>query len=84
MLGHDSGKALRRNTVSRDWLVEYLRAYIVNAPPSVQDDFRRGFIAGYGEGGQKVLKEAVKEARQPEPPPSRETAPESNGTPKQP
>lgn len=64
-LGHDSGKALRLKTVSRDWLVEYLRAYIINAPPSVRDDFRRGFISGYGEDAEAVLKKAAEEANQP-------------------
>ena len=38
MLGHDSGKALRLKTVSQEWLVDYLRAYIINAPLSVRDD----------------------------------------------
>jgi hypothetical protein len=72
-LGHDSGKALRRKTVSQDWLVEYLRAYIINAPLSVRDEFRHGFISGYGNGARSVLKEAIQEARLPKPPP--ETAP---------
>jgi hypothetical protein len=67
-LGHDSGKALRLKTVSQEWLVEYIRAYIINAPLSVRDDFRRGFISGYGEGGGTVLKKAAEEARHPTPP----------------
>lgn len=62
MLGHDSGKALRLKTVSQDWLVEYLRAYIVDAPSSVRDDFRRGFVSGYGDGADSVLKKATDEA----------------------
>ncbi|HTS18787.1 MAG TPA: hypothetical protein VMP11_14530, partial [Verrucomicrobiae bacterium] len=73
MLGHDSGRALRLHTVSQDWLVEYLRAYIINAPLDARDDFRRGFVAGYGDGASSVLKRAIKEARHP--PPPAETAP---------
>ncbi len=69
MLGHDSGKALRLKTVSRDWLVEYLRAYIINATASARDDFRRGFISGYREGSEAVWKKAFEEARHPNPPP---------------
>ena len=69
MLGHDSGKALRLKTVSQDWLVEYLRAYTINAPLSVRDDFRRGFVSGYGDGAESVLKKAIQEARHTKPQP---------------
>lgn len=68
MLGHDAGKALRLKTVSRDWLVEYLRAYILDAPTSARDDFRRGFLSGYGEGAESILKKATQAAQQPNPP----------------
>jgi hypothetical protein len=93
-LGHDSGTALRLGTVTHEWLVEYLRAYIANAPLSIRDDFRRGFIAGYGHGGHSVLKRALKEARRPAPPaPPPQQAPtqqttlpsaQSSASPKQP
>ncbi len=73
VLGHDSGKALRLKTVSQEWLVEYLRAYIINAPLDVRDDFRRGFVSGYGDGAEPVLKKAIQEARHPKPQP--DTAP---------
>jgi hypothetical protein len=85
-LGHDSGKALRLQKVSRDWLVEYLRAYIINAPPSARDDFRRGFISGYGDDAESVLKKATEEARQQIAPPPRvdsQPAPESSSSAKQ-
>jgi hypothetical protein len=81
-LGHDSGKALRLQKVSREWLVDHLRAYIINASPSVRDDFRRGFISGYGEGAESVLPKAVQDARKPNPPPPHAgTAPKSESTP---
>jgi hypothetical protein len=64
MLGHDAGKALKLKTASRDWFVEYLRAYIINAPASARDDFRRGFISGYGENAESVLKKVMQDARQ--------------------
>jgi len=75
MLGHDSGKALRQKTVTQEWLVDYLRAYIINAPLEVRDDFRRGFISGYGDGAKSVLKKAIKEARRPKPPAATAAAP---------
>jgi hypothetical protein len=76
-LGHDAGKALKFRTVSRDWLVEYLRAYVINASPSARDDFRRGFISGYGEDGESFLKKAIEEAQQQIPPPPRADTPPS-------
>jgi len=86
-LGHDAGKALQLKTVSNDWLREYLRFYVVNAPASAQDDFRRGFISGYGEDGESVYKKAVQDAgRQAPPPPPRTDAPSvpnTTATPKQ-
>ena len=73
VLGHDWGKDLRLQTVTWEWFVQYLRAYIINAPPGVQDDFRRGFIDGYGDSALSVLGSAMQQARQaavqPPPPP---------------
>jgi hypothetical protein len=82
-LGHDSGKALRLQKVSREWLVDYLRAYVINASPSVRDDFRRGFISGFGEGAESVLQKAMQDAGQPSPPPPPrdDSGPKSESTP---
>src|SRR5436190_1450295 len=79
--GHDAGKALKSKAVSQDWLVEYLRFYIVNAPPSARDDFRRGFISGYGEDGESVYKKAIQDTEHqvpPPPPPARSVTPPSS------
>ena len=65
VLGHDSGKALRSKTVTRDWFVEYLQAYIVNAPSWARDDFHRGFVSGYGDDGESIYKKGIEQARQP-------------------
>ncbi|MGD1020388.1 MAG: hypothetical protein ABSA12_13835 [Verrucomicrobiia bacterium] len=78
MLGHDSGKALRLETVSPDWLAEYVRAYIINAPLNARDDFRRGFVSGYGDGAESVLKKAIQAARHPKPQP--DAAPPASGS----
>lgn len=76
MLGHDAGKALKSKTASMDWFVEYLRAYIINAPASARDDFRRGFISGYGENAESVFKKATQDTRQRDssPPPNDRTS----------
>ncbi|MGD0060964.1 MAG: hypothetical protein ABSD58_16230 [Verrucomicrobiia bacterium] len=78
LLGYDSGKALRLKIVSQDWLVEYLRAYFINVLLSRRDDFRRGFVLGYGDGAASVLREAIQEARHPKPQPDTMPAPKSD------
>ena len=64
MLGHDSGKALKLKSASWNWFVEYLQAYVVNAPSWEQDDFRRGFISGYGDDGESAYKKGIEQAQQ--------------------
>ena len=68
VLGHDSGKALKLKSASWGWFVEYLQAYVVNAPSWEQDDFRRGFISGYGDDGESAYKKGFEQAQQPRPP----------------
>ena len=67
VLGYDSGKALRLKAVSQNWLIEYMRTCVMNAPLNGRQDFRRGFVSGYGNGATSVLEEAIQDARQPEP-----------------
>jgi hypothetical protein len=67
VLGYDSGKALRLKTISQNWLVDYMRANVMDAPLNGRDDFRRGFVSGYGAGATSVLKEAIQEARESKP-----------------
>lgn len=77
LLGYDSGKALRLKTVSQDWLVKYLRTYFINVLLNRRDDFRRGFVLGYGDGAPSVLKEAIQKARHPISQPNTATAGQS-------
>ncbi|HXI83489.1 MAG TPA: hypothetical protein VNL17_05295 [Verrucomicrobiae bacterium] len=65
MLGHDAGKALRKKAVSWDWFVEYLQAYIINAPSWVRDEFQRGFVSGYGDDAESMYKKGFQQAQQP-------------------
>jgi hypothetical protein len=64
MLGHDAGKGLRNKTVTWDWFVEYLQAYVVNAPPWARDDFQRGFVAGYGDNAESTYKKGIQQVEQ--------------------
>jgi len=67
VLGHDSGKALKNKTVSWNWFVEYLQAYIVNAPSWSRDDFHRGFVSGYGDDAESIYRKGIQQAQQPRP-----------------
>ena len=61
-LGHDWAKDLRLDIVTWDQFVTYVKAYIVDAPAGARDDFRRGFVAGYGENGGAAIEKALKDA----------------------
>jgi hypothetical protein len=67
VLGHDSGKGLMKKDVTWNWFVDYLQAYIVNAPSWARDDFQRGFVSGYGDGGESIYKKGLQQAQQPRP-----------------
>ena len=40
----------------------YVKAYIANAPAGAREDFRRGFVAGYGEHGDAAFAKVLKDA----------------------
>ena len=61
-LGHDWAKDLRLDLIPWDQLVVYLKQYIVNAPPASRDEFRRGFIAGYGLHAEEAYDKAMQQA----------------------
>ena len=61
-LGHDWAKDLRLDIVTWDQFVTYVKAYIVDAPAGARDDFRRGFLAGYGENGGAAFEKALNNA----------------------
>jgi hypothetical protein len=75
-LGHDSGKGLKKKDVTWNWFIEYLQAYIVNAPPWARDDFHRGFVSGYGDNAEAIYRKGIQQAQQPRPA-SNENAPAS-------
>lgn len=61
-LGHDWAKDLRLDIVAWDQLVAYVKAYVINASPTVRDEFRRGFLSGYGLHAQEAYDKALKQA----------------------
>jgi hypothetical protein len=64
VLGHDTGKSLRNKSVTWDWFVEYLQAYVVNAPQWARDDFQRGFVSGYGDNAESIYNKGIQQVRQ--------------------
>jgi hypothetical protein len=64
-LGHDWSRDLRLDIATWDQFVAYVKAYILNAPPTARDDFRRGFIAGYGVNAEAAFDKVLKQAAPP-------------------
>ena len=61
-LGHDWAQDLRRNAVSWDQFVSYLNAYIVTATDSYREEFRHGFLDGYGINAAAAFDRALQQA----------------------
>src|ERR1017187_1590942 len=61
-LGASWGQDLRREIVTWDQFVAYLKAYVVTAPPSAQADFREAFIGTYRINGAAAYDKAASEA----------------------
>jgi hypothetical protein len=61
-LGTAWGQDLRREIVTWDQFVAYLKAYSVTAPPAGQADFRDGFIDGYGINAGAAYDKAAAQA----------------------
>ena len=71
-LGASWGQDLRREVVTWDQFVAYLKAYVVTAPPASQADFREAFINAYHINGaaayDKASLEAAGDSSQPQGP----------------
>jgi len=63
-LGQEWGQDLRREVATWDDFVDYLRTYIVVAPPDSQAEFREAFVASYGINGAAAYDKAAQEAAQ--------------------
>jgi hypothetical protein len=61
-IGASWGQDLRREVVTWDQFVAYLRAYIVTAAPSAQADFREAFISTYRVNGAAAYDKAAAQA----------------------
>lgn len=61
-LGASWGQDLRRDVVTWSQFVDYLKTYIVAAPPQAQADFREAFISAYRINGTAAYDKAAVEA----------------------
>ncbi|MGA2140088.1 MAG: hypothetical protein ABSH14_14615 [Verrucomicrobiia bacterium] len=61
-VGASWGQDLRREVVTWNQFVAYLKAYIVTAPPSAQADFREAFISAYRINGAAAYDKAAADA----------------------
>jgi hypothetical protein len=63
-VGRMWGQDLRRDVVTWEQFVDYLRTYIIGAPPAAQAEFREAFIASYGLNGTAAYEKAAEQAAQ--------------------
>ena len=68
-LGYTWGLDLRLRIVTWNQFVAAVKTFYPNAPEPSRDEFRRGFVAGYGNSAQAAFEKALKEAI-PQPPAS--------------
>ena len=69
-LGASWGQDLRRDVVTWNQFVAYLKAYVITAPPEAQADFREAFINAYRINGAAAYDKAAAEAAGISPQPS--------------
>jgi hypothetical protein len=63
-LGQQWGQDLRREVATWDDFVDYVRTYIIVAPPEAQAEFREAFVASYGINGAAAYDKAAQQAAQ--------------------
>jgi len=61
-MGASWGQDLRREVATWSQFVDYLKAYVVTAPPTAQADFREAFISTYRINGAAAYDKAAAEA----------------------
>ncbi len=62
-LGRRLAQDLREQRLTWDQLLDAIQEEILNAPAGARNDFRRGFLWGYGKGGVSVFIKAMEQAR---------------------
>ena len=70
-VGREWAQDLRREVATWDQFVDYLRSYIVGAPPAAQADFREAFIDSYGVNGAAAYDKGASQAAKLTSPPSK-------------
>ena len=63
-LGRDWAKELRTGSITWEQLIASVQRDILDAPDQARNDFRRGFLWGYGKEGVSVFTRLMDDARQ--------------------
>jgi len=63
-MGQQWGKDLKDGTVPQERLVALIQVQMLNIPQHSRKAFRQGFLAGYGAGGEPVLAQIIKQAKE--------------------
>lgn len=62
LVGQYWGLDLRNGAIRWDQFIETLKSTLTHGSPGDVEDFRRGFLAGFGPGAQEKFDQAVKDA----------------------
>lgn len=65
-LGRDWGQDLRRDVVTFEEFVAFLKEKIVSVPESLHRSFQAGFLYGYGPNAENAFQKALGLAKQPD------------------
>ena len=63
-LGQQWGADMKNGSVPKERLVALIEVQMLNVPQHSQKAFRRGFLAGYGTGGETVLAQIIMQAQE--------------------
>ncbi len=60
--GSEWAQDLRRDIVTWDQFIQYMKTYIVTSSPDARDEFRQGFLASYGSNARVAFDKAMEQA----------------------
>ena len=63
-LGQQWGADVKNGSVPKERLIALTEVQMLNLPQHSLTAFRRGFLAGYGTGGETVLAQIIKQAQE--------------------
>jgi hypothetical protein len=64
-LGRDWAQDLRREIITWEKFVAYVKSFVIQASSTARDDFKKGFATGYGVNAEEAIAKAFTQASAP-------------------